>query len=122
MVTAAIFLCDDFVTIDIAAVFAATNDADMHSRMATQEPVEMLTCESVRCMPTRPLQMAMMMQVRPRRGGLVSAQAADVVDAITLIQTDWPSSKTGNSDGEIGKPASPQSHSSPVTTGLCVVT
>ena len=59
------------------------NMADMQSRMATQEPVEMLTCELVRCMPTRPWQMAMMMQARPRHGGHVSALVVDVVDAIS---------------------------------------
>lgn len=53
----------------------------------------MLTCELVKSMPTRRWQMAMMMKVRPRGGGLVSSQAVDVVDAITLIQTHWPSSK-----------------------------
>ena len=58
-----------------------------------QDRVEMHTCDLVRCMPTRPWQPAMMMKVRPRGGGLVSSQAADVVDAITLIQTHWPSSK-----------------------------
>ena len=61
---------------------------------ATHKPVEKkLACELVRCMPTRPWQMAMKMRLRPRDGGLVSSQVVDVVDAITLIQTHWPSSE-----------------------------
>ena len=121
MATAATVVTLLSVTIDIAAVFDATNEADMQSRMATQEPVEMVTCELVKCMPTRRWQMAMMMQARPRHGGLVSSQVVDVVDAITLIQTRHHQTKKTH-NGEIGSPASPQSHSSPVTPGSCAVT
>ena len=73
---------------------AAVCDASIAAAccFATQDYVEVLNVELVKCMATRTFQTAMMVKVRPVGGSLMSSQVDEQVDSITLIQCHWPSS------------------------------
>ena len=81
------------IAIAVAAAMAAVCDASIEATCcATQDRVTVLNAELVKCMATRAFQTAMMLKVRPCADSLVSSQAGERVDWITLIQAHWPSS------------------------------